>query len=500
MRPTVPLRTALTDPGLLGDVLAGETWAAWRILLIAAWGEPLEPDELAVFERLTGRAQAPVERVDELWAIVGRRGGKSRAMSTLAAYIAGLCDHRDVLAPGERGRVTLIAPDTRQAGVLLDYVEGAFTASPVLAQLVERRTSEALSLSNGIDVEVRSASFRRLRGVTNVAVLADEAAFWHSDESANPDSEILAAVRPSLATTKGPLIVIGSPYARRGEVWATYSRHYGDKGDPAILVAHGASRDFNPSLLQSVVDKALERDPAAASAEYLAQFRTDVESFITIEAVRACIEPGVRERAPKRRNLYTAFVDPSGGVADSMTLAVAHKEGDTVILDALREVKPPFSPETIVEEFADLLKLYRVTKVRGDRYGGEWCREVFRRHGLNYEPAEKAKSDLYRDLLPLINSRGVDLLDNERLVAQLAQLERRTARGGRDSVDHPPGGHDDLANAAAGAVVTAAKASAARLSAPPGYRGPEAVDPLWAYRTQPAHYGALRIQPTTRRY
>jgi hypothetical protein len=282
-------------------------------------------------------------------------------------------------------------------------------------------------------------------------------------------------------------------------VWATYSRHYGDKGDPAILVAHGASRDFNPSLPQSVVDKALERDPAAASAEYLAQFRTDVESFITIEAVRACIEPGVRERAPERRNLYTAFVDPSGGVADSMSLAVSHKEGDTVILDALREVKPPFSPEAIVEEFADLLKRYRITKVRGDRYGGEWCREVFRRHGVNYELAEKAKSDLYRDLLPLINSRGVDLLDNERLVAQFVQLERRTARGGRDSIDHPPGGHDDLANAAAGAVVTAAKASAARLSAPPGYR-PEATDPLAAYRTQPIGRGALVITPTWRRH
>jgi len=33
-------------------------------------------------------------------------------------------------------------------------------------------------------------------------------------------------------------------------------------------------------------------------------------------------------------------------------------------------------------------------------------------------------------------------------------LERRTAQGGRDSIDHPPGAHDDLANAAAGALVS----------------------------------------------
>jgi hypothetical protein len=59
---------------------------------------------------------------------------------------------------------------------------------------------------------------------------------------------------------------------------------------------------------------------------------------------------------------------------------------------------------------------------------------------------------LYLNLLPAINSGLVDLLDNDRLVAQLCALERRTARSGKDRIDHPPGGHDDLANAVAGAI------------------------------------------------
>jgi hypothetical protein len=104
--------------------------------------------------------------------------------------------------------------------------------------------------------------------------LADECAFWLSDESANPDVEILNAARPALATTQGPLIAISSPYARRGALWETYRRHYGPEGDPMILVAQGATRDFNPDLPQSIIDRAMERDPAAASAEYMAQFRT----------------------------------------------------------------------------------------------------------------------------------------------------------------------------------------------------------------------------------
>lgn len=158
-----------------------------------------------------------------------------------------------------------------------------------------------------------------------------------------------------------------------------------------------------------------------------------------------------------KANSYIAFVDPSGGSSDSMTLAIAHKEGETEILDALRERKPPFSPEAVVEEFASLIKSYRCSKVYGDRYGGDWVAEQFQKRGVFYEPSLKPKSELYGDLLPLVNSGAADLLDHERLVTQLVSLERRTSRGGRDSIDHAPGGHDDVANAVAGALVTAFK-------------------------------------------
>jgi hypothetical protein len=164
------------------------------------------------------------------------------------------------------------------------------------------------------------------------------------------------------------------------------------------LVAQGASRDFNPELSQSIIDRAMERDPATASAEYLAQFRTDVEGFITREAVEACVSLGVHERPLERAQSYVAFVDPSGGSSDSMTLAIAHTQGKTQLLDAVREIKPPFSPEAVVDEFASLIRSYRCSTVYGDRYGGEWPREQFQKRGVHYEPADKAKSDIYRDL------------------------------------------------------------------------------------------------------
>ena len=122
------------------------------------------------------------------------------------------------------------------------------------------------------------------------------------------------------------------------------------------------------------------------------------------------------------------------------------------MIDAIREIRPPFSPESAVGEFAQLLKSYRINRIQGDRYGGEWPVEQFRKHGIAYEAAPKPKSDLYRELLPSVNSKLLDLVDHPKLVNQLASLERRTARGGRDSIDHPPGCHDDVANAIAGAI------------------------------------------------
>jgi hypothetical protein len=100
-----------------------------------------------------------------------------------------------------------------------------------------------------------------------------------------------------------------------------------------------------------------------------------------------------------------------------------------------------------------LLKSYKISRVTGDRYGGEWPRERFRMSGITYDIFDRPKTDIYRDSLPLLNSGKIELLDHKRLASQLVGLERRTARGGRDSIDHGPGAHDDIANAALGALL-----------------------------------------------
>jgi hypothetical protein len=219
----------------------------------------------------------------------------------------------------------LIAADRKQAKVLLKYVRAFLDGVPMLRAMVENITAEAIELSNNVVVEVHTASYRSIRGRTVVAAVCDEAAFWRNEESANPDREILAALRPSMSTVPDAmLLVISTPYARRGILWDAFRRNFGKPGD--VFVWTASTRVMNPSVPQSFIDNALEEDPASASAEYLAEFRSDVEAYISQEVVDTCVVPGRHELPPVAGTRYAAFCDPSGG---SRAVTIAARAGRT---------------------------------------------------------------------------------------------------------------------------------------------------------------------------
>ncbi len=152
---------------------------------------------------------------------------------------------------------------------------------------------------------------------------------------------------------------ISSPYARRGALWQAYEKHYGQDGDP-VLVWRAGTRSMNLSIDCSIIEAAYEEDEPAASAEYGAEFRRDVETFVSREAVQACVGDYL-ERAYDSRYVCRAFVDVAGGSGqDSYTMAIAHPEGDHTVIDAVREVRPPFNPEVVTNEMCSLLKTYGI--------------------------------------------------------------------------------------------------------------------------------------------
>ena len=204
-----------------------------------------------------------------------------------------------------------------------------------------------------------------------------------------------------------------------------------------------------------MVEREFEKDPVSARTEYGAEFREGVSDYISPEILDACTQAGVKEIEPEKWTNYVAFCDPAGGSGkDGMTLAIAHTRADGVaVLDAVREASPPFSPDDVTVQFCELLKAYRIATVIGDNYAGEWPKERFRKNGITYIQSDKVRSEIYQTLVPALNSRRVRLLDVPKLRSQIANLERTTTPGGRDSINHPAGQHDDLANAAAGALI-----------------------------------------------
>jgi hypothetical protein len=193
------------------------------------------------------------------------------------------------------------------------------------------------------------------------------------------------------------------------------------------------------------------------AAEYLSEWRDDLSTFISRELLDAAVDRGVVVRPPTAGITYRAFADPSGGAHDSFTLGISHREKDeTVVLDLLFERKAPFNPSEVTEEIAALLKSYGCSQVTGDRYAAGWTVEAFQKVGIKYVQSERDRSAIYLDCLPLFTSGRCRLIDNARLVAQFAALERRTFSTGKDRVDHGSSGKDDACNSAAGAMVLAA--------------------------------------------
>ncbi len=453
---TPSILDAVRDPHLFAPMFRDPaTWRSWFVFLKALFALDMGADELKTYQRFTARETAPATPAREAWLVVGRRGGKSFVVALVAVYLACFKDYAKHLAPGEIGVVMVIASDRKQARVILRYVKALLDGVPMLSSMVTRTTTECVDLSNRISIEVHTASYTSTRGYTVVAALLDEIAFWRTDDSANPDKEVLAAIRPAMATIPtSMLLCLSSAYARRGSLWETYRDHYGTEGD--VLVWQADTRSMNATVPQSVIDDAYARDPVSAAAEYGAQFRSDVAGFLQEQWIDSAIVEGRHELPPLDHVRYHAFADPSGGARDSFTLAIGHND-KRVILDLCRGRRPPFDPSAVVRDYADILKRYRCHKVAGDRYAGRWVVEAFAKHGIEYHHCEKSKSEIYLESEPQFATGAVELLDHRQLLIELRQLERRTRSGGRDVVDHLPNAHDDYANSACGALWLASR-------------------------------------------
>jgi hypothetical protein len=267
------------------------TWVAWRVFLAAAFGlaqeellydhskaegaegreipqypgvtDPTVPraaanvkpgsSGLEIFTACTGRQVWPALRAKIVSLIVGRRGGKSYITAIIGIFLA---TRRYKLKLGTKGMVMILARDREQAGVIRGYMLAFLRALDELReQFADDPTQKLIELKNGITIEVRAAGEAGTRGYTVVAALMDEIAFWPTDpDSAKQDKKVLRALRPAmLGIANAMIVMLSSPYAKRGELWEAWRKAYGKDDQTAV-----------PGVAGGHPEHAAERRPGAA--------------------------------------------------------------------------------------------------------------------------------------------------------------------------------------------------------------------------------------------
>lgn len=134
-----------------------------------------------------------------------RQAGKSTTAAVLAL-------HEAIYAPGS---VTVcVSPSQRQSSELFRKVvelRSSLPDPPVL--LEDNKTS--MSVAGGGRVLSLPGSEATIRGISAVTLLIE-------DEAARVDDDLYSAVRPMLATSNGRLVLMSTPFGKRGHFWKAW--------------------------------------------------------------------------------------------------------------------------------------------------------------------------------------------------------------------------------------------------------------------------------------
>jgi hypothetical protein len=445
--------------GSLPHMARPETQERWDVFLKAVDGLPMTERELDIFREHTNRQVPRPGGYPEAAIISGRQAGKDITGRDLvvACAVDSLITGRNV-----RGMYALlIAQDNRSAiRTTFSYVSEPFEQISMLSRHVAGRTVDSLLLDNGLTIAAYPCRPAAVRGLRSAIVVLNELGFFRVSEAGGStntavDVEMIRAVRPTLATTGGKLIVMSSPYFESGALWELRRRNFGREDSPT-LVWQATAPQMNPTLPADYLERMLQDDPEGYRAEVLGEFRSGQGVLLEPAAIDAIVGDYV-EQLPKPGVVYHCFADPSGGRGDSTTVAAAHTEDTHVIVDAVRSWDA--SILDVAAEVAAFVKSYGTSTVTGDNYGADNTVAALRQHAVTYVPRPTGydKSRLYLEFLPVALARAVTIPNDPVLIAELRGLRRRRGFAGRDRVDHASGisAHDDRANSLAGAVYLA---------------------------------------------
>ena len=157
-----------------------DSWTAWLVVLKAIFGLSTTAEDVAIFQRHTGRVSPPQNGSKETYLIIGRRGGKSFISALVTCFIACFIDFSPFITVGETLAVMCLAKDKDQARIVFRYVKAILNHIPALKGMIVDQRADEIELTTGVTIMVKASDFCGVRGPTIACVVADEIAFWPS--------------------------------------------------------------------------------------------------------------------------------------------------------------------------------------------------------------------------------------------------------------------------------------------------------------------------------
>ena len=436
-------RLKLVEPG--GPTLGHRTF------LKSIYGLELDVDELDFYCRATGSKTYDPREQREITAIIGRRGGKTRLAAQIAVYEA-IRDHK--LPPGERAFILVIAPVLKQAQIAFDYVRKYLNRSPELSQLVVKERKSEIELRNGITIACQPCSQITVRGYSVVCAICDELGFWvHEETAANPEREVIAALRPAMATlTKTKLIKISTPCRKEGILWHDFQ----ERESLPYPVWQASSKEMNPTLSDDFLEGAQRENNEHFRREYLAEFTDSLVGWITWEILEPCIVRGCREFPRVSNGTYVAAVDPAFTHSD-FGFAILHRSDNEHINVAFAARwtgtrNAPLNLESVSIQINDVLQRFGINSLVGDQHCFPVLRQHFEKAGLFYREfrfGDHSRASIFGNLRQLIAQQKISFVDEPELLRQLRSLDEIRTTNGNIDIRPPSSSKDDMAIAVA---------------------------------------------------
>lgn len=437
--------------------------------------ETQDMTEVELYELMTGfKYNSDLDQVkNKMNLIVGRRGGKSTIASIIALYSTIKVNWKPFLTKTPVATVLVLSHSVDFSEEILSILKDMVEASPILNRLRDpkkKNTSKIFHLKvpfllpnnkiqySRVRVKVGAASKRTTRGSAICTLLCDEIAFWNlAEDAADPDTEILRAVRPALAQfgKHGTIIKLSSPGIKQGVLYDEWLRREALKQD--LIQFKAPSWVWNTIIPVDWFKEELRTDPDGFDTEIRANFVDSISNFILPEFVDMCILKGINFIAPtdEKGVTYSAAIDAAFKKDRFAFAVVAHNENRVtthVIKYWEGTKKKPVQAFEVAEYIRNVCKEFGLSEVTGDQHSFQPLREIFQQYGINLVENTFTltyKKKIYFGLKRLIHNRQMDLLDIPLLAKEIKELQVEQTSTGQIRIGHPIGGSDDLSDSLA---------------------------------------------------